>query len=381
MWTSTRGTPMSSLFLRGRVVVAAILAAVPAVESLDAQTRRSLEPREIAARAAPAVVGITALDAAGKPVAQGTGFTVSADGVLVTNFHVIERAATVRVELPEGRATGEVMLLAADPTHDVAVLQVAARTPRFLELGRDALLEVGDRVYVMGNPLGMERTFSDGLLSARRTVEGAAMLQVSAPISEGSSGGPVLDGAGRVVGVATATVTEGQNLNLATPARYVRPLLERRAEPRRFSAELVAHHAVPRPAAVSPRSAAAREDAWLAQPRQQLEGAARILERQGFRQVQPIRTGYAAPGAPVVVRLRLEEGQVYGVMGACDNDCTDVDLLVVDRDQGRLGADMESDDSPVVVFRAPYSGEFLVGVSVARCNAEVCGYAVGVVAK
>lgn len=373
---------MSSLFLRGPVVVAALLAAAPvAGNSLGAQTRRALEPREIAARAAPAVVGITALDAAGKPVAQGTGFAVSAEGVLVTNFHVIERATTLRVELADGAATGEVMLLGADPAHDVAVLQVAARTPRFLALGREALLEVGDRVYVMGNPLGMERTFSDGLLSARRTVEGAAMLQVSAPISEGSSGGPVLDGAGEVVGVATATVTEGQNLNLATPASYVRPLLARRAEPRRFSAELVAHHAAPARTAHSPRRNAGGEDEWLAQPRAQLEGAARILERQGFRMVQPLQTGYASVGGPTVVRVRLEEGRVYGVMGACDTDCSDVDLVVLDRDRTALGADAEPDDAPVVVFRAPYTGEFFVGVNVARCATEVCGWAVGVMTK
>lgn len=362
--------------------MAALLAASPvAVESLSAQDRRVLEPRDIAARAAPAVVGITALDAGGKPLGQGTGFAVSADGVLVTNFHVIERATSLRVELASGAATGEVMLVGADPLHDVAVLQVEARTPRFLALGRDALMEVGDRVYVMGNPLGMERTFSDGLLSARRTVDGASMLQVSAPISQGSSGGPVLDRSGEVVGVATATMTEGQNLNLATPVRYVRPLLAAGTEPRRFSPELVAHHAVPRGPARTARRSTAAEDPWLAQPREQLESAARMLARQGFALVRPVETGYAGPGAPTVVRVRLEKGRLYGVMGACDADCTDVDLVVLDRDRATLGSDMKPDDEPVVTFRAPYSGEYFVGVSIARCSTEVCAYGVGVMTR
>lgn len=70
-----------------------------------------------------------------------------------------------------------------------------------------------------------------------------------------------------------------------------------------------------------------------------------------------------------------------GSMGACDADCTDVDLVVLDRDRATLGTDMEPDDEPVVTFRAPYSGEYFVGVSIARCSTEVCAYGVGVMTK
>jgi S1-C subfamily serine protease len=89
----------------------------------------------------------------------------------------------------------------------------------------DAGHAVGDKVYAVGNPLGLEGTFSEGIISGMRFIGGHATMQITAPISPGSSGGPILDGSGSVIGVAVATFKNGQNLNLAIPVGYVSRLL------------------------------------------------------------------------------------------------------------------------------------------------------------
>ncbi|HUG38887.1 MAG TPA: trypsin-like peptidase domain-containing protein, partial [Longimicrobiales bacterium] len=181
-------------------------------------------PAQIAAGTAPAVVSIRAL-ADGIEVASGSGFVMRADGVIVTNLHVVEDAASLEVELATGETFTDVYVLGTDDRRDIALLKLpTARLPA-LEPGDANALAVGDAVFVMGNPMGLERTFSDGLVSARRVLDGVAYLQISAPISTGSSGGPVLNAAGEVVGMATATLADGQNLNLAVPMSYAEGLL------------------------------------------------------------------------------------------------------------------------------------------------------------
>jgi hypothetical protein len=198
-----------------------------------------LPPQAIAAKASPAVVRIQALDASGKVTSQGSGFVVTADGTLVTNYHVVEGAAGLRVHLASGETYDNVYFLTADARRDLAVLRIPLEGAAALRLGSDAALAVGERVYAMGAPMGLEGTFSDGLVSAKRTVGGLQLVQVTAPISHGSSGGPILNQRGEAVAVATLLVEEGQNLNLAVPARYIRPLLALGERPRLFSAALV----------------------------------------------------------------------------------------------------------------------------------------------
>ncbi|HEX5724063.1 MAG TPA: S1C family serine protease, partial [Longimicrobiaceae bacterium] len=207
---------------RGAAVMLGVaLAAAPAAGQAPEAARA---PRDIAAGAHAALLVIYALTAAGDTLGTGTGFAVSHDGLFVTNLHVIEVAERLRVESLEGHAYGRVSLVATDAPHDLAVLRVEG-TLRPLALGRDDDAQVGDAVFVMGNPLGMNGTFTDGMVSGKRPVEGVAMLQISAPISPGSSGGPVMDAQGRVIGVATLILAGGQNINLAVPVRYLRPLL------------------------------------------------------------------------------------------------------------------------------------------------------------
>jgi hypothetical protein len=164
-------------------------------------------------------------DANGQPLCVGSGFFVS-DGVVATNAHVIEGAGSGSAKLV-GQAQVFKLLgtIAIDRHADLALLRVAGTAPQ-LPLSREPMPVVGDSVYVIGNPLGLEGTFSEGIVSGVRRLGTDSIIQMTAPISPGSSGGPVMDARGEVVGVSVATFTEGQNLNLAVPVAYLEHLLE-----------------------------------------------------------------------------------------------------------------------------------------------------------
>lgn len=188
--------------------------------------------REVAQKTLPSVFLLVMEDANGQPLSLGSGFLV-ADGVIATNHHVVEGAAGGYVKrVGESNKQDIRGIVADDVGRDLALLSVAAPGGKPLPLGDSASVSVGDKVYAAGNPRGLEGTFSEGIISGVRTVGSDSVLQITAPISPGSSGGPVLDSEGRVVGVAAVTFTGGQNLNFAIPSAYVRALLSRAGEPR-----------------------------------------------------------------------------------------------------------------------------------------------------
>jgi S1-C subfamily serine protease len=164
-------------------------------------------------------------DSDGQPLCIGSGFFVS-DDVVATNAHVIQGAGSGSAKLVGQGQTFQVLgALAVDAHADLALLKVSGKAPS-LGLSRGPAPVVGDHVYVIGNPLGLEGTFSEGIVSGLRTTGMDSLIQMTAPISPGSSGGPVMDAAGEVIGVAVATFKEGQNLNLAVPVAYLERMLE-----------------------------------------------------------------------------------------------------------------------------------------------------------
>lgn len=216
---------------RLRSAAIALVALPGAVTPLASQ----VSARTIAASAQPAVVLITSLDTSGAARGRGSGFFVSSDGLFITNYHVIEEASSLEVTLATGEVFDNVYLVTTDPRRDLAILKIPIEGQRHLKLGSDSQAAVGDPVYAVGNPLGLEGTFSNGIISSIRTDGGVRLLQITAPISPGSSGGPLLNSVGEVIGVTTAFMREGQNVNWAVPVRYVRPLLATGETPRRFS--------------------------------------------------------------------------------------------------------------------------------------------------
>ncbi len=197
----------------------------------------SLSPADIAARSLPAIVTIRTARS------LGTGFLVRADGWIATNLHVVVGGPRVVVTLRDGRELPIVEVLAASPDHDLALVRVDAHGLPVLALGNSDAMRPGDPVVAIGNPMGLEDTVSNGLVSARRRVDGGLeVLQVSAPIAPGSSGGPIFNDRGEVIGVATAVLTGGQNLAFGVPTAYLAPMI-RDPAPMPFSefAALLAH--------------------------------------------------------------------------------------------------------------------------------------------
>lgn len=207
-------------------LAAAVLAA--GAESVHAQTGKRYTVPALASLMSPAVVFIGNINAAGDVSSIGSGFVVDANGMIVTNYHVIEGAQALQVRMKDGEIYDRVDVVDFDTRRDLAVLKIRAfKTLPVVRLGDSGRLEVGEDVVAIGNPKGLEHTVSAGMISAFRQAEGYRLLQISVPISPGSSGGPLFNMAGEVVGVTSAgIIAEGaQNLNFAVPIDYVRPLL------------------------------------------------------------------------------------------------------------------------------------------------------------
>ena len=145
----------------------------------------------------------------------------------MTNYHVIAEGSSAIVKLPDGAFYVVDGVLASDKARDVAVIKAHGKNFRTLTLGNSDRLQVGEEVVAIGNPLSLESTVSNGIVSGIRTVkeEGGKFLQITAPISPGSSGGPLFNMAGEVVGITTLYLKGGENLNFAIPINDAKRLL------------------------------------------------------------------------------------------------------------------------------------------------------------
>jgi cyclophilin family peptidyl-prolyl cis-trans isomerase len=173
--------------------------------------------------AQPSVVLIRTYSQAGEMIAQGSGFFVDRGGAVLTNRHVLEGASRAEVKTAQGKVYAVSKVLAEDNEGDL--IRVSVNVPpeavRPL-LVSTSLPEVGERILVIGSPLGLERTVSDGIVSAVRSITRfGEILQITAPISPGSSGSPVINMKGQAIGVATLYLLEGQSLNFAVPAARI----------------------------------------------------------------------------------------------------------------------------------------------------------------
>lgn len=185
-----------------------------------------LDTSEIAKRAMPATALIEIRDAHGEPVSFGSGFVVDPSGLIVSSLHVFENADSATVKLQDGREFVEPKIVGFDQKRDLIVLRVPAKDLPSLPLERHGMVQVGEKILTIGNPEGLAGSVSDGIVSSVREDETGKLYQLTAPVSPGSSGGPVLNRKGEVIGVVAFTMRAGQNLNFARPIQYVLPLLK-----------------------------------------------------------------------------------------------------------------------------------------------------------
>ena len=304
-----------------------------------------LSVSDIVAQSAAAVVTIKTFDATGRPTGLGSGFRV-ASGRVVTNAHVIAGASRIEMfdnteQLLGSAGFAEVV----STTVDLAILPRLGTRSAQLRMAA-TLPRVGERVVVIGAPEGLTNTVSDGLVSAIRSIDGRVLLQISAPISPGSSGGPVLNTRGEVIGVSVSILREGQNLNFAVPLADVLAMLA---------------------------SPAGR----VAFPRQSVAGGRRERERPE-RPASVVRLGESIDGSLTADDKTLQSGKKYDVYRMQVASGTRVTVTVQSRDfdsyvlvfrwVGDSLVRVASDDDSgggldaKASFRAPGRGEYLIDV-------------------
>lgn len=195
------------------------------VELLDAYSRAVIT---VAEAVGPAVVSISrgtrSKDAGPEAGGAGSGVIIAPDGYVLTNDHVVHGAKRLAVSLTDG-TTHEAAIVGTDPATDLAVIRADAANLPFATLGESASLRVGQLVIAIGNPFGFQSTVSTGVVSALgralRSTEGRLIeniIQHTAPLNPGNSGGPLVDSRGRIVGVNTAIIMGAQGIGFSIPS-------------------------------------------------------------------------------------------------------------------------------------------------------------------
>jgi len=196
--------------------------------------------------ASPAVAKIVVKDKNGHPCGQGSGFFVSLDGLLVTNYHVVNNAYTAAAEV-EGKECPVEGFCAFNAQQDLALLKVKIDKPAVLRVSASEPPKVGTKVFAIGSPVGQTNTLSEGLVSGLRKMNDRDLIQTTAPISPGSSGGPLMTSDAVVIGVNTlgGNAAIVQNINFAVPASMVLKLIESKKPVQAFPVPAVRNMPVP----------------------------------------------------------------------------------------------------------------------------------------
>jgi len=187
----------------------------------DSQAQEVLP--KIVKKIEPAIVVVLTYSKEDSAIGEGSGFFISQNGDIITNRHVLADAYRAEVKTANGKVYPITKIVAEDEEGDLirASVNIPAESVRPLSVS-SSVPEVGEQIAVIGSPLGLEQTVSNGIVSAVRGIpEFGKIIQITAPISSGSSGSPVVNMRGEVIGVATFQLIEGQNLNFAIPGERI----------------------------------------------------------------------------------------------------------------------------------------------------------------
>ena len=179
------------------------------------ELKSPLTPSELFAKVAPSVYVVRATREVKPSVLQGSAVAISANEA-ITNCHVVTQAKTITVS--KGPVVFLAEVISADRQSDRCYLKVDGELEPVMGFRDFSNLVIGETVYTIGSPKGLERTFGQGLLSALRKMDGVEYIQTTAPVSEGSSGGGLFDDRGNLIGITTSTLKGAQNLNFAIAA-------------------------------------------------------------------------------------------------------------------------------------------------------------------
>jgi S1-C subfamily serine protease len=282
-----------------RITTRTILLALFIHASVFAQNQGLKSPREIAREQSKAVVIIEALDERGSVTGQGSGFIVTPQGAVVTNLHVVQGASSLRVKLPGGDAYKTSDLVDVDDAKDIAIVKVKGFRLPVVTLGDSDKAETGEAVVAISSPEGLVNSISTGVISGVRRFDTHRVFQITAPISQGSSGGALFNSSGEVIGVITYLLKSGQNINFAVPINYARGMIG--DQPSKTLADLRPLNKSKAGAAPSPSLAESVESGEQVDRR--LSGAMR--GKLGRTRMEPV---FARPDEALKLFYRLVEG-------------------------------------------------------------------------
>ncbi|MBK7599948.1 MAG: serine protease [Acidobacteria bacterium] len=201
----------------------AICLGVASVNAQDKQSSKSTS--DIAREQSQAVVVIESLNESGSVVEQGSGFLVTSNGAIVSNLHVIKGASSLRVRLPNGDVYKTVDVIDVDDSKDIIIIKIKGFNLPVVKLGDSDQTEIGEAIVAISSPEGLTNSISTGVISGVRRLETHRVFQITAPISQGSSGGALFNSSGEVIGIVTYLFKSGQNINFAVPVNYVRGMV------------------------------------------------------------------------------------------------------------------------------------------------------------
>jgi S1-C subfamily serine protease len=208
-----------------RLTIKTTLLALFIHASVFAQNQAVKSPSEISREQSKAVVIIEALDERGSLMGQGSGFIATPQGAVVTNLHVVQGAASLRVKLPGGDVYKTSDLVDVDDAKDIAIVKIKGFKLPVVTLGDSDKAETGEAVVAISSPEGLVNSISTGVISGVRRFDTHRVFQISAPISQGSSGGALFNSSGEVIGIITYLLKSGQNINFAVPINYARGMI------------------------------------------------------------------------------------------------------------------------------------------------------------
>ena len=197
----------------------------------DETVRTKLSATEISEKVSKSVFYIEIYDANKKVLGSGSGFFVTADGVAVTNYHVIEGTASAQITTINGEKYEVSDVIAFDEQLDVAIIRVSKKSVSgnavmsfpALKMADSDKIKAGQNVYAIGSPVGLQNTISNGIISnTNQTVDESTFIQITAPISHGSSGGALVDEYGEVLGITSAGIEDAQNIGFAIPINIIK---------------------------------------------------------------------------------------------------------------------------------------------------------------
>jgi len=186
-------------------------------------TKKVMSASEIYSKCSSAVFSIKTYDIEGDYYSFGSGFFIQESGIAVTNHHVLKNALSAKIILTNGNEFNVSGVLSFDKESDYAIIKVDGSGFEALGIGDSSTILGGETIFAIGSPQGLTNTISNGIVSNPSRTDLGGMIQITAPISAGSSGGALINSYGEVVGVTTASIVSGQNLNFAVPINLVIP--------------------------------------------------------------------------------------------------------------------------------------------------------------